>query len=63
MVDHAICDLDVNRDGIDELTVAIQTPDETSSSIAYLNAVTGGPLAGFGFNLNILTGGVTLDGI
>jgi Tol biopolymer transport system component len=59
IVDHAIARTDVNRDGASDLALITET---ASSGIQYLDPLTGAVRPG-GFTLNVLNGGITLDGI
>ncbi len=59
VLDYAITHVDANGDGSSDLALLTQS---TISTMQYLAPLSGAVLLG-GFNLNILDGGVTLDGI
>ena len=56
--DHAISDIDLNADGIDDLAVALE---DATPSIDFFDPLTGAPISG-GFSIAIDAGGVTMDG-
>lgn len=59
IIDHAITHVDANSDGIDGMALLTQS---ATSQIQFVNPITGGIKPG-GFLLNVLNGGVSLDGI